>query len=490
MEHKLDNNIKKSVIEGLYTKFGNPTKVINVDNSSLLAILIFEKTKDIVIVTQDKNLRIKFDTVLTYNVSDNSKVSTNSYSSLATSTTKTNTGSMIGRSIAGGIIAGGAGAVIGGTTAPKTTITDFGGSFSTSTTTHDYNVIININSISTPTITLNFKEDETAYNSFIAILNVILNSYTNKIKAEGENAISSIGESYANIEAKKKKLELEEKAKKRKEKAKEEEEELEDKETKYDLISNKPISILSEFLAPVDIIAMLSIPLGYIVFYYTWENHWWMFFSLLALDVILLFTLMPIIGMYQKYKKEKMAFHLGVVSVSGIYNILLVILPLILSFSGGCKFLYRITGQYWHEYDGGLIVTLLSLASVIALFCVVPICISSLPENAFGSKRQSDLNKRTFKWGCLTAIIINFIMIATYIGVCNDWNGVKKVERQNDPIYQIPYESKPTEVYHNKEDGSVQYQYQNSSEQEQDLKDIDNIIEEEKKNGVYDENPY
>ena len=85
-------------------------------------------------------------------------------------TTKTNTGSMVGRAIVGDIIAGPAGAVIGGSTAKKNT--EF--SQENDTIIHDYTVIININSISNPIIRIHTGIRGKLTNEIVALMNVII----------------------------------------------------------------------------------------------------------------------------------------------------------------------------------------------------------------------------------------------------------------------------------------------------------------------------
>ena len=77
---------------------------------------------------------------------------------------------MIGRSIIGDVMAGPAGAVIGGTTGKKQTEFTQGNDY----TVHDYTVIININSISDPIIRIHTGKDGTLTNEIVGLMNVIL----------------------------------------------------------------------------------------------------------------------------------------------------------------------------------------------------------------------------------------------------------------------------------------------------------------------------
>lgn len=87
-----------------------------------------------------------------------------------TATTKSNTGSTVGRAIVGDVIAGPAGAIIGGTTGKKTT--EF--KHENDRIIHDYTVVVNINSISTPIVRINTGTDGKTTNEIVGLINVII----------------------------------------------------------------------------------------------------------------------------------------------------------------------------------------------------------------------------------------------------------------------------------------------------------------------------
>ena len=87
-----------------------------------------------------------------------------------TSTTKSKTGSTVGRAIVGDIIAGPAGAIIGGTTGKKTT--EF--HQENDRIIHDYTVIININSIAAPILRIHTGSDGKLANEIVGLMNVII----------------------------------------------------------------------------------------------------------------------------------------------------------------------------------------------------------------------------------------------------------------------------------------------------------------------------
>lgn len=84
--------------------------------------------------------------------------------------TKSKNGSVIGRSIVGDVVAGPAGAIIGGTTAKKNTVYHQEDDH----VVHDYTVIININSISTPIVRIPTKENGKLTNEIVGLMNVII----------------------------------------------------------------------------------------------------------------------------------------------------------------------------------------------------------------------------------------------------------------------------------------------------------------------------
>lgn len=87
-----------------------------------------------------------------------------------TAVTKSKNGSVIGRAIVGDVVAGPAGAIIGGTTAKKNTEFIQGND----RTIHDYTVIINMNSIVEPIIRIHTGEDGRLTNEIVGLMNVII----------------------------------------------------------------------------------------------------------------------------------------------------------------------------------------------------------------------------------------------------------------------------------------------------------------------------
>ena len=123
-------------------------------------ILVFEENSTIVI----KNNAYKFDDIVNFDVYDNS---TSIYSGASSSSTKT--GSMLGRSAVGAVLFGGVGAIVGGTTAKQEMVTS-----QTSVTLHNYDVVLTLNSLSTPTLKVNFENNQGKVQEFVSILSIIL----------------------------------------------------------------------------------------------------------------------------------------------------------------------------------------------------------------------------------------------------------------------------------------------------------------------------
>ena len=89
-----------------------------------------------------------------------------------TSETKAKNGSTVGRAIVGGVLAGGAGAIIGGATAKKETKTIT--HQKDDIIIHNYTVVINVNSLINPIITIRLGSDKNKLNEIVGVLNVII----------------------------------------------------------------------------------------------------------------------------------------------------------------------------------------------------------------------------------------------------------------------------------------------------------------------------
>ena len=113
---------------------------------------------------------ISFDKVISFDVTDNQTMVTTSEAGSAS--TKTNTGSMIGRAVVGGVLAGGVGAAIGGSSAKRRT--DIQSGPQTTSTSHDYKVYLTVDDLKEPSICIPFGSSTDMVQRFVSYLTVII----------------------------------------------------------------------------------------------------------------------------------------------------------------------------------------------------------------------------------------------------------------------------------------------------------------------------
>jgi ABC-type multidrug transport system fused ATPase/permease subunit len=148
----------------LINRYGNPTKVFLLEQYNLnKEIIAFEESKRIWICGNDFPMK----SILSCTFTDDKKI----VKGQITSTTKTNSGNMVKRAVVGDVLLGGAGAVIGGSTARKSTIT----TQEDDKVVHDYTVIINVDSLSEPIIRVHIGSDGKTVNEIVGLMNVIIN---------------------------------------------------------------------------------------------------------------------------------------------------------------------------------------------------------------------------------------------------------------------------------------------------------------------------
>lgn len=92
----------------------------------------------------------------------------------ADSHTMTDTGSLIGRSVVGGLIGGEAGALIGGATASKNTSMSGTIKYSDDRLRHNYTVWVTVQNIAAPTIEIHTGADTRLTNEVVSLMNVII----------------------------------------------------------------------------------------------------------------------------------------------------------------------------------------------------------------------------------------------------------------------------------------------------------------------------
>lgn len=127
-------------------------------------VLFFEEAQTIVIQSKE----YKFYDILGCSLVDDI---TNNTLTTSEGTSKTSTGSMIGRAVVGGALTGGLGALAGAATAKKKT-KDYASSITV--TNHNYTLYINVNSLETPVITLHLGDKVALAQKLAAAINVII----------------------------------------------------------------------------------------------------------------------------------------------------------------------------------------------------------------------------------------------------------------------------------------------------------------------------
>lgn len=164
-----DKQKEKEILRKEKERYGEGYRVIDRD----LKLYINENLKKIFI----KGNKYNFSDILAFSVQDNEFT----ISSGSISVAKTNIGSMLGRAAVGGLVAGSIGAVIGGATASrKIENTD-----TRSSIIHNYSVVITVNSLSSPMITLEIGQDQKLMNRVSSILTVIVNKHKQKHEGTG-----------------------------------------------------------------------------------------------------------------------------------------------------------------------------------------------------------------------------------------------------------------------------------------------------------------
>lgn len=128
--------------------------------------MVFGKDHRLILMGKD----LDFCSILSCSLNDNSRIQKGSVT--YESKTKTDNGNMLGRAVVGGVLAGGIGAVIGGSTASKNTQTIT--THEDDIIIHDYTVVINLNNLKNPIIRISLGQDENITNEIIGLLNVIM----------------------------------------------------------------------------------------------------------------------------------------------------------------------------------------------------------------------------------------------------------------------------------------------------------------------------
>ena len=137
------------------------------ENNMEKHILVFESSKILYIANEP----MPFEKIIGFELKDNQTTVTKTTSPKYK--TSTNTGSMLGRAVVGGILTGGVGAVVGAATAKKTTEVVEEGK-TTTTVKHNYRITLTIDDIANPVRVIDCKYHQDKAEQIANVLNVIL----------------------------------------------------------------------------------------------------------------------------------------------------------------------------------------------------------------------------------------------------------------------------------------------------------------------------
>lgn len=177
-------SLYKSTIDELTSeleaKFGKPEKILDTtyytvgDWHFFHRLIFFGETKKLVYMSPDEQIVIPYSQIGGYIINDNSFQT----GGAERAKTTTDTGSLIGRTAAGAVLGGTTGALIGGSTASKTTIFEREGI----TNNPRFSISIKTNSISVPIISIDFEEHKDDLQQFAAILDIILRNQSENVE--------------------------------------------------------------------------------------------------------------------------------------------------------------------------------------------------------------------------------------------------------------------------------------------------------------------
>jgi hypothetical protein len=166
-QYQQEEQKKEEIFKEWYNSYvatnGKPSQEIILEkNRKSKVIYVHENEKKIYIL----NNMYRFSEILSCSCSDNQTIIKGKVNAI----TKSKNGSTLGGAIVGGVIAGPAGAIIGGATSKKTTEYHQ----EADRIKHDYRVIINVDSVSRPMITIDLGFNENLANEIVCLLNVII----------------------------------------------------------------------------------------------------------------------------------------------------------------------------------------------------------------------------------------------------------------------------------------------------------------------------
>lgn len=177
LQIEIIKNEHNKYVSKLVCKYGNRDKVIKLCTNNpdeIFEIMVFSESKHIVI----GDTEFLFQDIIDCTVNDNAKETetVQTYKGDSIASTKTNTGSMIGRSVVGGLLLGDVGAIIGGSTASKQTIIQHGTdtSIHNKHIEHDYTIAITVRDVANPVIYINVGSNTQLKDEISSLMKVII----------------------------------------------------------------------------------------------------------------------------------------------------------------------------------------------------------------------------------------------------------------------------------------------------------------------------
>ena len=162
------------LLNSLSEKYGTPEKIINLNiwgkNDTDKYIMVFAKSSMLYACDRE----ISFSDIDSYKMIDNYQIKHGKVT--GSLDTKTNTKSLVGRSVGGALIGGGVGAVIGASSASKNT--DINYAQDNDKVIHDYTLIICTKSFESPTIEIAIGDNWKKATEIEAIFNLIVENPT------------------------------------------------------------------------------------------------------------------------------------------------------------------------------------------------------------------------------------------------------------------------------------------------------------------------
>lgn len=147
-------------------KYGNPNRFYTLKDGGDIKsqIIPFGNAKRVAFLGKD----LSFDDILSVQLEDDKIVKKGKMVAI----TKTDNGNMVKRAVVGDVLLGGAGAVIGGSTAEKNTTYQQ----EPDEIIHNYSIIVNIKDFTNPIIRINMGQDEKKSQEIVALINAIIAS--------------------------------------------------------------------------------------------------------------------------------------------------------------------------------------------------------------------------------------------------------------------------------------------------------------------------